>query len=254
MSEDKNNDAFILRVDVWRKENGKWTEFVTTYATDGIGDKDIVDFGNYWDLNNDDYLRLHTEDDKFVYVDLDEFSEVFLDDKCDWKTLDWTRDISSLSIGGWHEAVHNNWKVRITRIAELPRLSKARTLKESDLSIEAKTRIKIYGVPLFREGEALHNKVYMPRFTELINEVWENYIRQKSGGVAVKIAVDESMPSADYYSRDITMTADTEDALRNAISALGCVNPAEVEVVTRHGENERETYVSTRFSIVNKIV
>lgn len=208
------------------------------YALDGNKvDEAILDFGNYWEHDvSGGRLNLVAEDGTFIDTCVDPCLENAcdygfrgyplaskLDELCD------TRRWFELRLGDVYDTT-----LRVTLLDEIPRISREKTIKESDLGVMGLHCVKLYGRPLFEDGDTVNEKntkastgVLRTALAQELNAMWESYIAQKSGAtVSVKL---DNVPSADSIYRSLVIVAKTRADMDAALAAIGVNNPGEVE-------------------------
>lgn len=119
-------------------------------------------------------------------------------------------------------------KLRITALAERPKINLDRTVMESDLSEREMTLITIGGKQLIGPGKTLSDKggVYQPDFVATLRSLIETGVKQKTG-VDAKIELTEiTTEGADYNSAAYTLECGSEeDALKVLKEAFGITDP-----------------------------
>jgi hypothetical protein len=240
-----------MKIELWERCGNDWGNYSKVYAVNAIP-KEIVDEGSYWDCCGDNFLHLATEDGTTVYEDYDRLCDTFLcnnniDVDNDWKA------IYALPIDGWMELVQKNCKVKFTRIADIPKISAENTIKDSDLSNKAKTLIKLYGIPLLREGEVTaRNNVYAPKLLKMLAKNCEERIKAESG-VVVEVLQFEPIHNADGNTIELTVRAKSIEVLHIALKTLGIVNPSAVELIATEGEGETVKSVTASITLNTRL-
>jgi hypothetical protein len=207
------------------------------YTLDGGKvDEAILDCGDYWKYDPDGCLNLVTEDGRFIDTSVDcclenAYAHGFrgyplaekLDELCD------TRRWFELRLGDVCDTT-----LRVTLLDEIPRISRENTIKASELGVMGLHCVKLYGRPLFEDGDTVGGKdtsastcVLRTALKQELNAMWESHIKQKSGvTVSVKLIDDQS---ADSTLRHLVIVAKTRADMDAALSAIGVNNPGDVE-------------------------
>ena len=206
------------------------------YAFVGELDETILDYGKYWDVDTKGgSLNLVAEDGSCIDCGLD----CCLNCVYGWgfrgypvlenvEGLCATRRWFELSLGDERKTV-----LRVTLLDGMPKIDREKTIANSDISEMALHCVKLYGRPLFEDGDTVGEKdtkystvVLRTTLVDELNAMWESYIAAKSGAdVAVKL---DKYISADSIGRKLRITAKTRDDLDAALKAIGVNNPAEV--------------------------
>ena len=205
------------------------------YAFDGDPDKSVLDYGRYWEYSNDGCLNLVSEDGMFIENGLD----CCIENACACgfrgypivekvKELCDTRRWFEFSLGDERKTM-----LRVTLLDDLPKISREKTIAASDISVMGLHCVKLYGRPLFEDGDTTcagitshPTWVLRTGLANELNAVWESYIASKSG---VSVSV-KNMPYiiADAICRKLVITAKSRADLDAALKAVGVNNPAEV--------------------------
>lgn len=243
MGEETENKAKAYLFEVTtlvRNEDGSIGEERQTnfkgYALVNDLDNSVVDYGEYWE--HDDIggnLHLVAEDGSGVESDLDVTISCVnewgfckypvvekLEELCD------TRRWFEFSLGDERKTM-----LRVTLLDDLPKISREKTIAASDIGAAALHCVKLYGRPLFEDGDTTFagdtsrpTWVLRTGLANALNAVWESYIASKSG---VSVSV-KNMPyiMADAICRKLVITAKSRSDLDAALKAVGVNNPAEV--------------------------
>lgn len=146
--------------------------------------------------------------------------------------------------GSWAEVslrTKEKPRLRITRLSELPEIDPVQTVKNSELSVMQQHRIKINGIPLFKDGEFIRGVgagttiVLRTDIGNFINEMYERFIEVKTGK-RVAVLVDHKHVSADSITRRMAVAAKSRADLDAALSALGVLKPGEIDTDLTCGE------------------
>lgn len=210
------------------------TEF-KGYAYTGKPNEAVLDYGRYWDVDDDGCLNLVAEDGKFIGNGLD----CCIENACvhgfrgypiveKVKELCDTRRWFEFSLGDERKTM-----LRVTLLDDLPKISREKTIAASDIGPMALHCVKLYGRPLFEDGDTTcagvtshPTWVLRTGLANELNAVWESYIASKSGvSVSVK---NEPYIMADAICRKLVITAKSRADLDAALKAVGVNNPAEV--------------------------
>lgn len=207
------------------------------YALDGGKiDESIVDYGNYWDCDSSGCLNLIAEDGAYIYSDADSCLEIAsdhgfrgyplaekFDELCD------TRRWFELRLGDVCDTT-----LRVTLLDDIPHISREKTIKESDLGVMGLHCVKLYGRPLFEDGDTRGGKdtryatqVLRTALAQELNAMWESYIKQKSG-VTVSVKLTDDLADDATY-RCLVIVAKSRADMDAALAAIGVNNPGEVE-------------------------
>lgn len=236
------------------KETGKRPEgrdvVLDVYAFSGSLPKGYVDYGNYWEEGGDGYLELRTGDGKEV-ADLGRVMEDVDDNGFG--------DVEIPKLEGlgadrrWFEVPRpgsgDGRLLRVELLDGLPRLDADRTRADSELSIMAQHRVKIDGIPLFREGDVHEGAALCTNLNDVVNEMWRERVK-KCSGVDVSVEVVGSVPSPD---RTFTVTAKSRDDLHAALCALGVGQPEKIVPSVEYGIGENVTAVVAKVTLAPRI-
>ena len=119
-------------------------------------------------------------------------------------------------------------KLRLTALAERPKINLDRTVMESDLSECEMTQITIGGKQLLGPGKTLNdrNRIYQPDFVGTLRSLIETGIKQKTGVDAKVEVTDITTEGADYNSAAYTLECGSEeDAQKVLKEAFGIIDP-----------------------------
>lgn len=205
------------------------------YAYTGKPNEAVLDYGSYWDVDMNGSLNLVAEDGVCIDSDLDCCVDavsscgfrgypiaVKAGELCD------TRRWFELSLGDKRKTT-----LRVTLLDDLPKISREQTIAASDIGPMALHCVKLYGRPLFEDGDTTcagdtsrPTCVLRTNLANELNAAWESYIASKSG---VSVSV-KNMPyiMADAICRKLVITAKSRADLDAALKAVGVNNPAEV--------------------------
>lgn len=240
-----------MKIELWKRCGNDWGDYSKVYAVNAMP-KEIVDEGSYWDCCGDNFLHLSTEDGTTVYEDYDRLCDTFLNNIDVDVDSDWEA-IYALPVDGWMELVQKYHKVKFTRIANIPKISAENTIRYSDLTNKAKTLIKLYGIPLLREGEVTaRNNVYTPKLLKILAKNCEERIKAE-GGVVVEVMQFEPIHNADGYTIELTVRAKSIEVLHIALKTLGIVNPSAIELSTTEGEGETIKSVTASLTLNTRL-
>lgn len=237
------------------RETGKRPEgrdtVVDMYAYGGNLPEAYVDFGDYWeeDRNGDCYLNLYADDGKELAC----LSTAF-----DYLSDNGFRDVTVPEVGElggdrrWFEVQKpgsaDELRLRVELLDKPPRISAEKTLGASELTVMAQHRIKIGGIPLFREGDVHESTALRTDLEGTINEMWRERIKERFG-VEVAVKVD-SMPGS---NRVFTITAENREDMHTALCALGVGQPEKIVPSVEYGVGENVTAVVAKVTLASRI-
>lgn len=225
---------------------------VDMYAYGGNPPEAYVDFGDYWEEDCNGYLTLCAEDGKEVAC---------LSTALDYVSDNGFRGVAVPEVedlGGdrrWFEVPMpesaDGLRLRVELLGEPPMLGAEDTLKASELAVMAQHRIKIGGVPLFRDGDVHGGTALRTDLERIVNEMWRERIR-KYVGVDVNVEVVSSTPGT---NRIFTITAKSRDDLYDALCALGLGvgQPEKIVPTVEYGVGENVTAVVAKVTLASRI-
>lgn len=222
------------------------------YAYGGNLPEAYVDFGDYWeeDRHGDCYLNLYADDGKelaclstaFDYIGDNGFRDVTVPE------VD--------SLGGdkrWFEVQKpgsaDELRLRVELLDEPPKLSAKHTLNASELTVMAQHRVKINGIPLFREGDVHEGAALRTDLEDIVNEMWHGRIKETCG-VDVNVTVVSSTPGT---NRIFTITARSRGDMHMALRALGVEQPEKIVPAVEYGVGDNVTAVVAKVTLASRI-
>jgi hypothetical protein len=234
------------------KETGKRPEgrdvVLDVYGFSGNLPEGYVDYGNYWDEDGDGYLELRTGEGREV-VDLVRAME-YVDDY-GFRDVKVPRPEELGADRRWFEVPvpgsDDGRLLRVELLDELPKLDADRTRADSELSLMAQHRVKINGVPLFRDGDVRCGEALRTDFGDVVDEMWRARIKER-GGVDVGVKV---VPTP--CGREFTVTAKSRDDLRAALRALGVRQPEKIVPSVEYGDWSGIVEVVAKVTVVERI-
>lgn len=222
------------------------------YAFSGSLPEDYVDYGDYWEEDGDGYLELRTGEGREV-VDLNRAME-YVDDY-GFRDAKVPRPEEELGADRrWLEVLapfpsSDDRRLRIELLDGLPKLDAGRTRADSELSIMAQHRVKINGIPLFREGDVHVGAALRTDLEGLVNEMWRGRIKEHCG-VDVDVTVASSTPGT---NRIFTITAKSRGDMHMALRALGVEQPGKIVPAVEYGVGENVTAVVAKVTLASRI-
>lgn len=257
--DEKKNECRAYRVTVTTlkpvdKETGKRPEgrdvILDAYAYSGNLPEDYVDFGSYWDEDDNGYVELRTGDGREV-SDLNRIMEYVNDNG--FMHLEIPRPEDLGADRRWFEfplpGAADGRLLRVELLDGLPKLDADRTRADSELTIMAQHRVKIGGVPLFRDGD-VHTPCGEVLRTDLddgINEMWRERIRERGGvDVAVKVYAEPD-------GRNFVITAKSREDLRAALGALLVGQPEKIAPSVEYGTGDHVVAVVAKVAVKTRI-
>ena len=238
------------------RETGKRPEgrdtVVDMYAYDGNLPEAYVDFGDYWeeDRNGDCYLNLYADDGKELAC----LSTAF-----DYLSDNGFRDVTVPEVGElgggrrWFEVQKpgsaDELRLRVELLDEPPRISAEKTLGASELTVMAQHRVKIGGIPLFRDGDVHEGAALRTDLEGIVNEMWHERIKETCG-VDVDVTVVSSTPGT---NRIFTITARSRGDMHMALRALGVEQPEKIVPAVEYGVGDNVTAVVAKVTLASRI-
>lgn len=216
--------------------------------------KEVLDYGKYWEACSGSTLWLATPDGVTIVDDLSTLA--------DWLELPGLNleDAFKLEPGQWIEVTFDNWhqsgcRVRMTAFAELPQLSAEQTIKASDLSDKAKTRIRINGKPLYAYGTMKDGDcAWFPDFYDFVTKAIVDRVQEKGGPTAeVKLGSQSMLLRSDSAALTFDLKAKSREGLVEFLRNLGVANPETVKVTKTVGDASGIVCVFTLFNVGNII-
>jgi len=219
------------------------------YGFSGNLPESYVDYGNYWDEDGDGYLELRTGEGREV-VDLVRAME-YVDDY-GFRDVKVPRPEELGADRRWFEvpapgSALDDRRLRIELLDGLPKLDADRTRDASELSLMAQHRVKINGIPLFRDGDVRCGEALRTDFGDVVDEMWRARIKER-GGVDVGVKV---VPAP--CGREFTVTAKSRDDLRAALRALGVGQPEKIVPSVEYGDWSGIVEVVAKVTVVERI-
>ena len=245
MSEEKNVFRVYDIVCTIKGDDGCQKVEFHEYGFRGSIPSYIVDCGGYLDLG-DGSLNLMADDGNDIRTICD-----IADGWAHFSSAKFDKYCSELVPGEWVEWTHEEngepkATIRVTALSEMPKISPEKTIANSDLSVMQKSKISIYGKPLFNVGDVCGRTCLRPRIAFEANDIWTEYVRSRCGE-CVEVLVDESDFSADYVSKRVTINAPSISALHSAMRALGVFQPEKIPVDYTAGRGDAVKLVSAGF-------
>lgn len=257
MSEEKKVKAVLVELtqnDIKRMVNGE--EVVQKGETRKYWHRtedypsEVLDYGKFWEVCADSCLWPATPDGVTVMDDLSTLG--------DWLELSDMSIVSEarrLEPGQWVEREYSNWystgcRVRATAYAELPPLSAEQTVKASDLSHRAMTRIKVNGKPLYAYGTMESGvQAWFPDLFGFVSDAIVAAVRAK-GGTTAEVALHGSRIEAQNGKTLLVLDlkARSREGLVEFLRNLGVANPETVKVTQTVGDANGVTCVYTLFT------
>lgn len=237
------------------KETGKRPEgrdvVLDVYAFSGSLPEDYVDYGNYWDEDGDGYLELRTGEGREV-VELMRAME-YVDDY-GFRDAKVPRPEELGADRRWFEvpapgSALDDRRLRVELLDGLPKLDANRTRADSELNIMAQHRVKINGIPLFREGDVHEGAALRTDLEGVVNEMWRGRIKETCG-VDVDVTVVSSTPGT---NRIFTITAKSRGDMYMALHALGVEQPEKIVPAVEYGVGDNVTAVVAKVTLASRI-
>lgn len=255
MSEEKKVKAVLVELTQNdRKDNGNVVKGETRrywYHAEEYP-LEVFDPGRYWEVCTNSCLWPATPDGVNV-----------IDDRgtlCDWLELSgdgFVDEALALEPGQWVEHEFPGWyhtgcRVRATAYGELPPLSAEQTVKASDLSHKAMTRIRINGKPLYAPGTMENgSQAWFPDLYEFALDAILGAVREKGGATAdVSFSVGKPVLSVrdGETAFSFELRARSREGLVEFLRNLGVPNPETVRVTKTVGDASGVTCVYTLFT------
>ena len=212
--------------------------------------EDCVDYGNYWEEDDGGYLELRTGDGREV-TDLSRIME-YVDDN-GFRNVAVPRPEGLNADKRWFEVPlpgsDDGRLLRVELLDELPEIDAGRTRACSELNPMAQHRVKINGVPLFRDGDVHDGTALRTDLDDVVNEMWRARIRER-GGVDVSVTVVSEAPG---MNRIFTITAKSREDMRAALCALGVGQPEKIVPTVEYGVGEKTTAVVAKVTVSSRI-
>lgn len=227
-------------------EDGETKTEFHEYGIDRDFPVSVVEYGGYWDYGNG-FLCVHAEDGLPIRQ-VCEISDCWdIGDKFDECAYD-------LTVGEWAEWKSGNGKltIRVTRLSELPKISVEKTVKYSDLSYAQMNRVKVYGKPLFSEGDVEDDGVscLRPNIANEINAIWTEYVCARCDG-EISVTVDER--HLNKIEKSVTVVAPNKDILFNALHVLGVTEPDKVKIIWTVGDGDSIRRISAKIVLSSSV-
>ena len=220
------------------------------FAFSGNLPEDRVDYGNYWEEDDGGYLELRTGDDREV-ADLNRIME-YVDDN-GFRNVAVPRPEGLNADKRWFEVplpgADDGRLLRVELLDELPKIDADKTRAHSALGIMAQHRVKINGVPLFRDGDVHGGAALRTDLNAVVNEMWHERIKNR-GGVDVWVEVASETPGT---NRIFTITAKSREDMRAALCALGVGQPEKIVPTVEYGVGENITAVVAKVALASRI-
>lgn len=212
--------------------------------------EDCVDYGNYWEEDDGGYLELRTKDGREV-TDLNRLME-YVDDN-GFRNVAVPRPEGLNADKRWFEVPlpgsDDGRLLRVELLDGLPEIDADRTRACSELGIMAQHRVKINGVPLFRDGDVHEGTALRTDLDDVVDEMWRARIRER-GGVDVSVTVVSEAPG---MNRIFTITAKSREDMRAALCALGVGQPEKITPTVEYGVGENITAVMAKVTLASRI-
>lgn len=222
------------------------------YAFGGNLPDDYVDYGNYWEEDDNGYLELRTDEGKEV-ADLNRAMEYVYDNGFRNVKIPSPEELGAdmrwLEVPAPFPAADDR-RLRIELLDGLPKLDAGKTRADSELNIMAQHRVKINGVPLFRDGDVYEGTALRPDLNNVVNEMWRERIKKHSG-VDVCVEVASGMPPISNHA--FTITAKSRDDMHAALCALGVCQPEKIAPSVEYGVGENVTAVVAKVTLASRI-
>ena len=220
------------------------------YGFSGNLPESYVDYGNYWEEDGDSYLELRTGEGREVmklmrameYVDDYGFRDAKVPQP---EELGADRRWFEVPAPGSADGR----LLRVELLDELPKLDADRTRADSELSLMAQHRVKINGVPLFRDGDVHCGEVLRTDLEGIVNEMWHGRIKEHCG-VDVGVTVVSSTPGT---NRIFTITAKSRRDMHMALHALGVEQPEKIVPAVEYGVGDNVTVVVAKVTLASRI-
>lgn len=217
---------------------------------------EVLDYGKYWEACECSCLWPATPDGVTVLPDTGTVYE--------WLELGGTDDIIDeglkLEPGQWVEREFPDWcrtgcRVRVTAHGELPPLSAEHTVRASDLSDKAKTRIRVNGKPLYAYGTMKDGDcAWFPDFYDFVTKAVVDRVQEKGGQTAEVTLGSQSMTlRSDSAALTFDLKAKSREGLVEFLRNLGVANPETVKVTKTVGDASGIVCVFTLFNVGNII-
>ena len=258
MNETKNADMKAYRVTITTlkpidKETGVRPEgrdvVLDAFAFSGNLPEDCVDYGNYWEEDDGGYLELRTGDGKEV-TDLSRLVEYVEDNG--FRNVEMPNPEDLNADKRWFEVplpgADDGRLLRVELLDGLPEIDADKTRSYSELNLMAQHRVKINGVPLFRDGDVHDGTALRTDLDDVVNEMWRARIRER-GGVDVSVKVG----SAPGSNRIFTITAKSREDMRAALCALSVGQPEKIAPSVEYGVGENITAVVAKVTLASRI-
>lgn len=211
---------------------------------------EVLDNGKYWDVCGVSCLCPATPGGVTVVDDLSTIG-----DWLELSDMSIAREALELEPGQWVEREYSDWystgcRVRATAYAELPPLSAEQTIKMSDLSHKAMTRIKVNGKTLYAPGTMESGvQAWFPDLFGFVSAAIVLAVRAK-GGPTAEVALHGNRIEAqkDKTLLAFDLKAKSREGLVEFLRNLGVANPETVKVTKTVGDANGVTCVYTLFT------
>lgn len=258
MDETKNDmKAYHITITALKpvdKETGKRPEgrdvILDAFAFSGNLPEDCVDYGDYFEEDDGGYLELRTGDGREV-TDLNRIME-YVDDN-GFRNVAVPRPEALNADKRWFEVplpgADDGRLLRVELLDGLPEIDVDKTRADSELGIMAQHRVKINGVPLFRDGDVHDGTALRTDLDDIVDEMWRERIRER-GRVDVSVKVVSETPGT---NRIFTITAKSREDMRAALCALSVGQPEKIVPTVEYGVGENITAVVAKVTLASRI-
>ena len=216
--------------------------------------RETVNMGEYWELGHEGSLQLVSDDGTLIGGDAP------LD------SLELPVDVRRACLaslerpGDWAEREFRSGpkeegprKLRITWLAEPPKVSAERTLRASELSDAEKSRIRVYGKPLLEEGSLVgDNLVWKPDLLAAVSDAVMARLKAIAPEVTrARLLLSGSDGRKAAFRLDVR--AESRDALVKALEAAGVKGADALKLDVMRGRADGSTEAAAQVTFTDSL-